>query len=148
MSQLLMIHRVFKYFNIFKLFTLRSLKSEKCCMSFCSIRFSYSTHPSFLLHTHTNTNKLSLPYMHTHLSSEWCLLENSCCPMARGERARTIWPAGSRACARLELELLWCGEKMVRGKRAVRGNLKSLREKSSTQTNAKQLNCLRFDVCE
>ena len=74
-------------------------------------------------------SKLSL--LHTHLYSECFLLENSCCPMTRGKRGRTIWPAGSIACASLrreggvpqEVELLWWRDTWLEKERDVRKNV-------------------------
>lgn len=50
-------------------------------------------------------------YACAHTRAQW-MLAHSCCSVARGKISCNIWPAGSKACTRLEL--LWWSDKYRR----------------------------------
>lgn len=74
-------------------------KKKKKCFAFFCTRLCSSNHICVPTHTHRHTD------------AQW-MLAHSCCSVARGKISWNIWPAGSKACTRLEL--LWWSDKCRR----------------------------------
>lgn len=69
--------------------------------------FAFFLYQALLLQSYPRAHT----HAHAHTHAQW-MLAHSCCSVARGKISWNIWPAGSKACTRLEF--LWWSDKCSR----------------------------------
>ena len=91
-----------RWWVVFFLF-IKSLCVRVMCYRVCQCFWHFRTRfrSTNDIHAHTHTHTVNV-FVH------------SCCFMARGKISWNIWPAGSKACMRLEL--LWWNDKCLEGR--------------------------------